>query len=124
MSDDRRKQSVERMKSMTAKEISAISKKAKQKGLMSKFKDKIKDFKELLGAYGLIYVPKNSKQGNHRGRVNGVQYSPRESFQENYRVQPTPAPRRTHEDMVVEHMAHDAYMSLVDGKGDHDCDCK
>lgn len=76
---------------------------------------------EVLSSLGFIPVLKPGSSTSskvYRGHSAPVHHSGN-SFKESYRVDP---PRRpTHEDMVVAHMAHDAYMDLVDGKGDHDC---
>lgn len=48
---------------------------------------------------------------------------PAPSFKENYRV-PDPPRQRTMEDYVRERAAAEAYLKLVDGKGDpQKCDC-
>ena len=47
----------------------------------------------------------------------GAYHNSSNNFKQSYRVD---TPQRTHEDMVREHIAHDAYMDMVDGKGDNE----
>ena len=70
----------------------------------------------VLSALGLMPMLTNdSGSKGHRG--HGPVHHTQNNFRESYRVEP---PRRTHEDMVREHIAHDAYMDMVDGKGDEE----
>ena len=83
----------------------------------TKFKRIFSNLGEILSSLGLIpALNSNSKGHKHHGGAH--HYSPN-SFKESYRVDPPP--QRTHEDWVKEQIARDAYMDLVDGKGDHDC---
>ena len=83
----------------------------------SEKKEKFGKFNYILSALGLMpMLTKNSGSRGARGHGH-IQY-PQPNFRESYRVEPRPP---SHEDMVKAHIAHDAYMKLVDGKGDNDC---
>lgn len=72
----------------------------------------------VLSALGLMPMLTNdSGSKGHRGHGHAP-HTP-SNFRESYRVEPTPR-TRSHEDMVREHIAHDAYMDMVDGKGDNE----
>lgn len=87
-------------------------------------KSKVKRFfgnlGEVLSSLGFIPVLKSSSSTSkvYRGHSAPVHHSGN-SFKESYRVE-TP-PRRTHEQWLIDEMAHQAYHDMVDGKGDHDC---
>lgn len=101
--------------------ISSVSPKG---GSGKKIRSFFSSLGEILSSFGWIPVLKpssNSSKGHRGGHYEPAHHSSN-SLKETYRVEP--APRRTHEDMVLEHMAYDAYMDLVDGKGDHDCGCE
>ena len=70
----------------------------------------------VLSALGVMpMLTKDSGSKGRRGHGH-VAHIPN-NFRETYRVEPRPP---THEEMVKAHMAHDAYMDLVDGKGDNE----
>ena len=71
----------------------------------------------VLSALGLMPMLTNDS-GSKGNRSHGHVHNTPSNFRETYRVDPPP--RRTHEDMVREHIAHDAYMDMVDGKGDNE----
>lgn len=73
----------------------------------------------ILSALGLMpMLTSDSGSKGHRSHGH-VAHTPN-SFKESYRVEQTPR-ARTHEDWVKEEIAQEAYMKMVDGKGDHDC---
>lgn len=83
------------------------------------FKTGFKKVNYILSALGLMPMLTNDSGSRGRrdhGHVSDHHHSSN-SFKQSYRVDP---PRRTHEDMVREHIAHDAYMDMVDGKGDNE----
>ena len=85
----------------------------------SKIKDFFVKFTDILSSFGLFPVLNSKANNRSHGHVGGCYNHSSNSFRESYRVDQTPR-RRTHEDMVREHIAHDAYMDMVDGKGDNE----
>ena len=80
------------------------------------FKENFGKFNYILSALGIM--PMLTKSSGSRGnRGHGHVHHQPNNFRETYRVEPRPP---THEEMVKAHMAHDAYMDLVDGKADND----
>lgn len=73
-------------------------------------------FKFLGALFGVNKENIMSSFGSGNASSCGHSHSAARDFRSSQRVDPPP--RRTHEDMVREHIAHDAYMDLVDGKGD------
>lgn len=68
-----------------------------------------------------VFTSGSSKTRGHHGHAGGeVNYQASSNFRESQRVN-TP-PTRTHEQWLIDQMAHEAYYKMVDGKGDHDCD--
>ena len=88
-----------------------------------KRKEKSKNFWgkliENMSSLGLLPPVKSDYKGP-RGHAHGGSYHSQGGFKASYRVDTTPQPR-THEQWLVDEMAHQAYHDLVDGKGDHDC---
>ncbi len=86
-------------------------------------KNKFRNIKEFFQGIGLLPTLKGSisKGSSGVGHVHGGGGGPRppsgSDFRASHRVDTTSS-KPSHEDMVVAHMAHDAYMDLVDGKGD------
>lgn len=73
---------------------------------------------EFLTSFGILPVMSSShRYKGHRGHAHDHNTS--NNFRDTYRV--NPQPQRSHEDWVRDEMARDAYMKMVDGKGDHDC---
>lgn len=73
------------------------------------------------GAF-LDITPKSLTSGDFGSGIKGGRNS---DFRENYRVPNPPTRRRTHEDYMNERRATEAYLRMVDGKGDPKphCDC-
>lgn len=108
-------------------EFTANIKKMNSKGTKSHGKAKKfwSNFFDNLSSLGLFPVLGAKSEGGPRGGVyHGVGH-PEPSFRENYRV-PDPPRQRTIEDYVREKRAAEAYLKMVDGKGDPPapCDCK
>jgi len=111
---------------LSPSEFSAKLNKVESKGSKSRKNSKgtFGKINYILSALGIIPMLTNdssSKGYRGHGHVGGTPH-PANSFKESYRVDPPP--QRTHEDWVKEQIAKSAYMKMVDGKGDHDCDCK
>lgn len=106
-----------RIKEMSPSEFAEKWEKTTGKKVVSKSRGSFKGFIEILGALGLFPVFSSKSSGRRGHRHVGGGYHSSNSFKESYCVEQTPR-ARTHEEMVREHIAHDAYMDLVDGKGD------
>lgn len=100
-----------------AERMDKVSPRSEGKGPKAKsFFEKATDF---LSSFGIIPVIFKSSKGTSCSGPNNTSGN---RFREEIHVNTTPQPPKpTHEDMIKAHMAHDAYMSMVDGKGDHDC---
>ena len=86
----------------------------------SRFKDFFSNFSYIISALGLFpMISTGTKVKKGHGHSNVTHYSSSD-FKQNYRVENKPQPR-THEQWLVDEMAHEAYHKMVDGKGDHDC---
>lgn len=108
-------------------EFTANMKKMNSKGTKSHGKAKKfwSNFFDNLSSLGLFPSLNTGRGpgGGHRGGTyhGGGHQSP--SFRENYRVPDAPR-QRTMEDYVREKQAAEAYLKMVDGKGDpQKCDC-
>lgn len=105
---------------LSPSEFSAGMKKVENKGAKKgeNFKSGFGKFNYILSALGIMPMLTNDS-GSKGQRGHGHAHHTPNSFKESYRVEPTPR-TRSHEDMVREHIAHDAYMDMVDGKGDNE----
>lgn len=73
--------------------------------------------KGVLDFFGII---DESSSASGSGGINtSTTSSSSQSFRASYHAEPQ---QRTHEQWVMDEMAHEAYHKMVDGKGDHDCD--
>ena len=61
----------------------------------------------------------DSSRNSGHGHAGAHHHHSSNNFKQSYRVDPPP--QRSHEDWVRDEMAREAYMKMVDGKGDHDC---
>lgn len=115
MGDDRREKTVNRMKQMSPEEFAKNMPKETREMKSGRLWEKIKRFFNALGI-GDDYGAYNRNSSSSSSTSHESSSS---DFRQSYRAD-TP-PRRTHEDWVREQIAREAYMQMVDGKGDHDC---
>ena len=78
-----------------------------------------KRVKDVFSFFGII--DEGYSKADSGGSIINNTPTTNQSFRESHRVEPQ---QKSHEDYVREKIAQEAYLKMVDGKGDNDCNCK